>query len=152
MADVSSAASRFQLLSLRNSKVDMPSTEDNHAVVLPSHLQDLAADCSHLSFGTYNRGTNSASSVTLPSNLSIGGWEEKVAAVDGYLAKYNASISFPSQLLSYLALFVLAHFPSHFSSAVTLYTMVINSPSLMFLETQPLIKIMDSLDLCNKSL
>ncbi|KAM5580044.1 hypothetical protein ABKV19_009669 [Rosa sericea] len=35
--------------------------EDQCTVVLPNNLQELAADCSHLSFGTYKSGHNAAS-------------------------------------------------------------------------------------------
>lgn len=60
---VSSAAENLQRISL--GKGD---PEDNHTVVLPNHLQALAVDCSHLSFGTYKSGTGSSLASPLSSN------------------------------------------------------------------------------------
>ncbi|KAI4308094.1 hypothetical protein L6164_031203 [Bauhinia variegata] len=82
VVNVSSTVSDFQQLSLRNSKQEVPSTKDDRAVVLPSHLEALVADCSHLSFGTYNRDINSASSATR-SEL-----DEKTAIIDGSSAPH----------------------------------------------------------------
>lgn len=86
--DVSSATSVFQRLSVGDSKLEVSSSEDNPTVVLPNHLQALAADCSHLSFGTYNGGSNSASTMILASSLSKSGLEEKSAAIDGSSAQF----------------------------------------------------------------
>lgn len=87
-ADLSSAASDIQRLSLRDSKLEVLSTEDSSALVLPNHVQDLTAKCSHLSFGRYNSGDNSTSSAILASHLSNGS-EDRAAAVDsGSLAQY----------------------------------------------------------------
>ncbi|XP_027341474.1 uncharacterized protein LOC113854583 isoform X2 [Abrus precatorius] len=83
--DVSSAASILQRLSIGESKQKLPTfeVEDDPTVVIPNHLQALGADCSYLSFGTYNGGSSSASSAILISNhLSKSGLEEKSAAVD----------------------------------------------------------------------
>ncbi|KAF7833509.1 GBF-interacting protein 1 [Senna tora] len=86
--DVSSAASDFQRLSLRDSKMEVPSTEDSSTLVLPNHVSGLTAQCSHLSFGRYNGGSNSTSTAMLASHLSSD-LEEKAAAVDGgSLAQY----------------------------------------------------------------
>ncbi|KAF3444984.1 hypothetical protein FNV43_RR14677 [Rhamnella rubrinervis] len=60
---VSSAAENLQRISL--GKGD---PEDNRMVVLPNHLQALAVDCSHLSFGTYKSGTGSSLASSLSSN------------------------------------------------------------------------------------
>jgi len=66
----------------------VPTFEDDPAVVIPIHLQALGADCSHLSFGTYN-GSSTASSVLLNSNhLSKSDLEEKSAAVDDSSAQF----------------------------------------------------------------
>lgn len=66
----------------------MPTFEDYPAMVIPIHLQALGADCSHLSFGTYN-GSSTASSVLLNSNhLSKSDLEEKSAAVDDSSAQF----------------------------------------------------------------
>ncbi|KAK4766479.1 hypothetical protein SAY87_008121 [Trapa incisa] len=44
---------------------------DAGAVVLPSHLQALAADCSHLSFGTYKpRSSSTTTGLPLPNSSS----------------------------------------------------------------------------------
>lgn len=61
---VSSASAKLEHLNLGEEP------ENNCAVVLPTHLQVLAADCSHLSFGTYKSGSNSVSTVLPPSNQS----------------------------------------------------------------------------------
>ncbi|GLT26317.1 hypothetical protein SLA2020_013960 [Shorea laevis] len=54
-------ATNLQQLSLAKEPT-VPLTEDIRGLVLPNYLQAFAADCSHLSFGTYNSGKNSASS------------------------------------------------------------------------------------------
>ncbi|OMP05925.1 hypothetical protein COLO4_08450 [Corchorus olitorius] len=59
---VSSAAVNLQNLSLGKEEPDVTRTEENHGVVLPNYLQAFAADCSHLSFGTYKSGKSTASS------------------------------------------------------------------------------------------
>ncbi|CAJ2639630.1 unnamed protein product [Trifolium pratense] len=84
---VSSVALDLQQLSMEESHLKAPSSED--VVVLPNHLQALAAECSHLSFGTYKGGNNSASSANLaPNNLSRSGLEMKSAAVDDSLVQF----------------------------------------------------------------
>ncbi|KHM99631.1 hypothetical protein glysoja_006474 [Glycine soja] len=85
--DVSSAASIFQRLSIGESKQKVPTFEDDPAVVIPIHLQALGADCSHLSFGTYN-GSSTASSVLNSNHLSKSDLEEKSAAVDDSSAQF----------------------------------------------------------------
>lgn len=59
---VSSATMNMQQLNLGKEE-----PTDNCAVVLPNNLQELAADCSHLSFGTFRSGPSSAFSRS-PSN------------------------------------------------------------------------------------
>ncbi|XP_058788252.1 uncharacterized protein LOC131662476 [Vicia villosa] len=84
---VSSVTSDLQRLSMKESNLEVPSSDD--IVVLPNHLQALAAECSHLSFGTYKGGNNSASSETFtPNNLSRDGMEMKSATVDDSLAQF----------------------------------------------------------------
>ncbi|CAI8596497.1 unnamed protein product [Vicia faba] len=84
---VSSVTSDLQRLSMKESNLEVPSSDD--IVVLPNHLQALAAECSHLSFGTYKGGNNSASSETsTPNNLSRDGLEMKPATVDDSLAQF----------------------------------------------------------------
>ncbi|GAU32925.1 hypothetical protein TSUD_152860 [Trifolium subterraneum] len=81
---VSSVALNLQRLSMEESHLKAPSSEDT--VVLPNHLQALAAECSHLSFGTYKGGNNSAN--LAPNNLSRSGLEMKSAAVDDSLVQF----------------------------------------------------------------
>lgn len=50
---VSSAASNVKNLSLGKAE-----KEESCALILPSHVQALAVDCSHLSFGTYKPGAS----------------------------------------------------------------------------------------------
>ncbi|KAJ7960666.1 GBF-interacting protein 1-like [Quillaja saponaria] len=91
--DVSSAAGNFKQLSLRDFKLEVPPTEDNHTVVLPDHLHALVADCSHLSFGTYNSGSNLASVPPAP-NLSKNVLDETAREIDssssGFLDASNS--------------------------------------------------------------
>ncbi|TKY46788.1 hypothetical protein E2542_SST28837 [Spatholobus suberectus] len=84
-------------LSMGESKQKVPTFEDDPAVVIPTHLQALGAECSHLSFGTYNGGSSSASSVILTSNhLSKSGVEEKSAAVDDSSVQFLDARQFSS--------------------------------------------------------
>ena len=85
---MSSSASIFQRLSIGDSKPEVPTFEDDRAVVIPIHLQALGADCSHLSFGTYNSGNNSASVVLTSNHLSKNGTEVKSAAVHDSSAQF----------------------------------------------------------------
>nr|KYP52229.1 hypothetical protein KK1_025833 [Cajanus cajan] len=88
--DVSSAATIFQKLSIGESKQKVPTFEDDPEVIIPTHLQALGAECSHLSFGTYNGSSSSASSVILTSNhISKSGMEEKSAAVDNSSTQFQ---------------------------------------------------------------
>ncbi|XP_027187189.1 uncharacterized protein [Cicer arietinum] len=78
----------LQQLSMEESKLEVPSSEDS-LVVLPNHLQALAAECSHLSFGTYKGSNNSSSSAIFAhNNLSRSGLEMNSAAVDDSLAQF----------------------------------------------------------------
>lgn len=79
---VSSAAAKLHHLS-----VEEASLETNSAVVLPSHLQALAANCSHLSFGTYKAGHNSASAVLFSSNQLKDDSQEASRWLDGLSAE-----------------------------------------------------------------
>ncbi|XP_015880155.3 uncharacterized protein LOC107416203 isoform X1 [Ziziphus jujuba] len=78
IVDVSSAAENLQNLSLGKGELD-----DNFSVVLPDHLQALAADCSHLSFGTYKSRVSSALTRSLPSNQFEDDFEGASTAMDG---------------------------------------------------------------------
>lgn len=79
----------LQLLSMRESKLEVPSSADNSSLVLPTHVQALGAECSHLSFGTYKGGKSSPSSAILASNhFSRRGLDVKSAAVDDSLTQF----------------------------------------------------------------
>ncbi|CAJ1964390.1 unnamed protein product [Sphenostylis stenocarpa] len=65
---------------------DLCSSYEHHKDVSSAasvfHRLTLGADCSHLSFGTYNSGSNSASVVLTSNHLFKNGMEVKSAAVD----------------------------------------------------------------------
>ncbi|KAK0589325.1 hypothetical protein LWI29_012662 [Acer saccharum] len=82
LSAVSSAAANLQQLNIGRVEPAKPLTEDNSAVVLPIYLQAFAADCSHLSFGTYKSGVASAPIAPISSNSSKSDLEVS-AVVDG---------------------------------------------------------------------
>lgn len=97
---------------MEESKLEVPSSEDS-LVVLPNHLQALAAECSHLSFGTYKGSNNSSSSAIFAhNNLSRSGLEMKSAAVDDSLAQFPDArhFLFRFQLMILSALAIATHF------------------------------------------
>ncbi|KAM0956148.1 hypothetical protein ACFX13_025070 [Malus domestica] len=77
---VASATVRMQQLNLRKDE-----HQDNCAVVLPNNLQELAADCSHLSFGTFRPAQSSALS-SKPSNSLKNDLGGSSAGIDVILA------------------------------------------------------------------
>lgn len=83
--EVSSAAENLQRISL--GKGD---PEDNCTVVLPNHLQALAADCSHLSFGTFKSGNGSSLARPLSSNKLKDDLEGASAAMDSSSGHLNS--------------------------------------------------------------
>lgn len=78
---VASAVANLQQLNIGKEELVMPSTENHSAVVLPNLLQTFAADCSHLSFGTYKSGVASASHTAVAFNPIESNLE--VSAADG---------------------------------------------------------------------
>ncbi|KAI4306011.1 hypothetical protein L6164_029329 [Bauhinia variegata] len=88
LVNVVSAVSDLEQLSLGSSKLEVPPSSDNCAVVLPNHLEALAADCSHLSFGTYNHVITSVSSAMPASNFSKSDLDETTATIDGSSPQY----------------------------------------------------------------
>jgi hypothetical protein len=105
---------------MEESHLKAPSSEDT--VVLPNHLQALAAECSHLSFGTYKGGNNSSSSGnSAPNNLSRSGFEMNSAAVDDSLVQFPDArhFLFRFHLLMYSALSIATH--SHMFSFCIMY-------------------------------
>uniref|UniRef100_A0A3N7EZC0 Uncharacterized protein n=1 Tax=Populus trichocarpa TaxID=3694 RepID=A0A3N7EZC0_POPTR len=81
--EVSSAAADLQQLSLGKEEPAVPPSEDNHAVLFPEYMQALAADFSHLSFGTYKSGTYHAVSVPLALTPAKSNLEKASAAANG---------------------------------------------------------------------
>ncbi|PKA47216.1 hypothetical protein AXF42_Ash017161 [Apostasia shenzhenica] len=59
-AEISSAATSLQNLSLQKEGLSSPSLEDNPAVIIPRHLKVTNADCSHLSFGSFGSGSSTS--------------------------------------------------------------------------------------------
>ncbi|KAL5795504.1 hypothetical protein ACOSQ2_000324 [Xanthoceras sorbifolium] len=88
LSAVSSAAANLQQLNIGKEEPAKPLTEDNSAVVLPNYLQAFAADCSHLSFGTYKSGVASAPSLPTSSTPSKSDLEVS-AVVDGSSAHWK---------------------------------------------------------------
>ncbi|KAK9284994.1 hypothetical protein L1049_024176 [Liquidambar formosana] len=95
--EVSEAAANFQGLSLGEDMTVLP-TEDDRAVVIPNHLQVSAADCSHLSFGTFKSGTVSGSVVSNPleevSPVTMDG--SSLALLDTRILEYHGDLQLRS--------------------------------------------------------
>ncbi|XP_031382162.1 uncharacterized protein LOC116196536 isoform X2 [Punica granatum] len=67
-----SAASDFHQVNYLGEPLPEQTKEEIGTVVLPSHVQALSADCSHLSFGTYNSKSSSKSGgVRLPTSSQL---------------------------------------------------------------------------------
>ncbi|VVA38937.1 PREDICTED: GBF-interacting 1 [Prunus dulcis] len=77
---VSSATMNMQQLNLGKEE-----PTENCAVVLPNNLQELAADCSHLSFGTFRSGPSSAFSRSPSNSLKndLGGFSAGINVSSG---------------------------------------------------------------------
>ena len=77
-ASVASVTENFQQLSVEKDDAGFPSEENAPLVVIPDHLQVEAADCSHLSFGSFGCSTKASypsgglASVPIKSNLDEG--------------------------------------------------------------------------------
>ncbi|XAR59303.1 hypothetical protein NMG60_11015083 [Bertholletia excelsa] len=78
---VSSVTSNLQQLSLQEDGA-APPEEDNLPVIIPEHLQVQAADCSHLSFGSFGSGISAALSGSLSSRPLRSNMEEVCADTD----------------------------------------------------------------------
>lgn len=77
--NVLSVTANLQQLHIRKEETAKRSIEDSSSLVLPDHLQAFAADCSHLSFGTYKSGVpSSVPTSSCPSKSDV-----EVYAVDG---------------------------------------------------------------------
>jgi hypothetical protein len=78
----SSVAANLQHLSLQNDDQGVQPEENNPSVIIPNHLQVHAQECSHLSFGSFGSGMNSAffgQFASMPINKSL---EETSEVVD----------------------------------------------------------------------
>ena len=77
-ASVASVTRNIQQLSVDKDDTEFPSEEDTPSVVIPDHLQAQAAECSHLSFGSFGPSMNASyptgglTSATVKSNLDEG--------------------------------------------------------------------------------
>ncbi|XP_034932445.1 uncharacterized protein [Populus alba] len=77
-----SVAANLHQLSLRNDDQGAQPEEDNPSVIIPNHLQVHTQECSHLSFGSFGSGMNSAFPghyASMPMNNSL---EETSEVVD----------------------------------------------------------------------
>ncbi|XP_020539508.1 uncharacterized protein LOC105646039 isoform X2 [Jatropha curcas] len=84
--EVTSTAVTLQQLSLEKETKVVPLAEDNCGVVFPTDMQAFAADCSHLSFGTYKSGVPATAfgpleSNPLKSNLEASGMNDVISSV-----------------------------------------------------------------------
>lgn len=59
-SSVASVTRNFQQLSVEKDDTAFPSEENTPLVVIPDHLQVQAADCSHLSFGSFGSNMNAS--------------------------------------------------------------------------------------------
>lgn len=150
IVDVSSAAENLQNLSLGKGELD-----DNFSVVLPDHLQALAADCSHLSFGTYKSRVSSALTRSLPSNQFEDDFEGASTAMDGltrghlntrHRCFFLVSICTTSCIMSHAVLIFL-------TCSGIWDTMVMGPlhPCMKVIERQQMLEILIYLRLCSQS-
>ncbi|XP_058009221.1 uncharacterized protein LOC110671390 isoform X3 [Hevea brasiliensis] len=90
--EVSSTAASLQQLSLEKEAKLVLTSEDDCAVVFPNDMRTLGADCSHLSFGTYNTGVHAASSGPLASNPSKSNMKEASSVIDRNSGYFGESL------------------------------------------------------------
>ncbi|KAM7500633.1 hypothetical protein LguiA_025047 [Lonicera macranthoides] len=81
-ASVSSVAASLQELSILKEDHKAPPEVDGSSVVIPNHLQVETADCSHLSFGSFGSGINTALSESYASRPSRSNLEEAPTETD----------------------------------------------------------------------
>lgn len=101
---VMAATMNLQNISLAREQPAVSPSEDNCGLVLPDYLQAFAADCSHLSFGTYTSGKNSAPPVPQTSSPLSAEVEKPSAATDSSSATHldsRNSMNFGDELLGY---------------------------------------------------
>ncbi|KAG5254602.1 kinase-related protein [Salix suchowensis] len=78
----SSVAANLQQLSLQNDDQGVQPEKDNPSVIIPNHLQVHTQECSHLSFGSFGSGMNSAFSGHYASMSINNSLEETSEVVD----------------------------------------------------------------------
>lgn len=81
-ASVSSVNANMQQLSMQEEDHRTTPEDDGPSVVIPNHLQVQTADCSHLSFGSFGSGMNTAFSGTVTSRAVRSNLEETPAEAD----------------------------------------------------------------------
>lgn len=81
-ASVSSVAASLQELIILKEDHKAPPEVDGPSVVIPNHLQVETADCSHLSFGSFGSGINTALSESYASRPSRSNLEEAPTETD----------------------------------------------------------------------
>ncbi|KAH6826201.1 hypothetical protein C2S53_001638 [Perilla frutescens var. hirtella] len=85
-ASVSSVTRNFQQLNVEKDDRGFPSEGNTPSVVIPDHLQVQAADCSHLSFGSFGASMNASyssgtlASAPVKSNLEEGHSEADISS------------------------------------------------------------------------
>ncbi|KAK3183415.1 hypothetical protein Dsin_030701 [Dipteronia sinensis] len=156
LSAVSSAAANLQQLNIGREEPAKPLTEDNSAVVLPIYLQAFAADCSHLSFGTYKSGVASAPTATISSNSSKGDLEVS-AVVDGSSALHwnirHENRCYLVQLHNCLVIMVLKFLLFYFCAEIQDIKMMSSSVlSMILIEQLQILESMSRRYLHNKSL
>ncbi|KAJ6751689.1 hypothetical protein OIU85_002146 [Salix viminalis] len=78
----SSVAANLQQLSLQDDDQGVQPEKDNPSVIIPNHLQVHTQECSHLSFGSFGSGMNSAFSGHYASMSMNNSLEETSEVVD----------------------------------------------------------------------
>ncbi|KAH9797621.1 RNA polymerase II degradation factor-like protein (DUF1296) [Citrus sinensis] len=80
--DGTSVSAKLQQLNLQNDDREAPVEEDSPSVIIPNHLQVHSSDCSHLSFGSFGTGIDSAFSGPFASRPLKNNLEERSETAD----------------------------------------------------------------------
>lgn len=89
---VSLVTRNFEQLSVKKDDTGFPSEGNTPSVVIPDHLQVQAADCSHLSFGSFGSSmtaSNSSGSVPVKSNLEEGHSQADISSAGHMDTRYR---------------------------------------------------------------
>ncbi|KAK6917235.1 GBF-interacting protein 1, N-terminal [Dillenia turbinata] len=84
-------SANFQQLSLKEEDQGRPVEEESRSVVIPDHLQVQSAECSHLSFGSFGSGINSAFSSQFASRPVSTNIEEAPAPAEASSTGHSES-------------------------------------------------------------